>query len=560
MRKSKFLLNLIAATAIGLSVFGCDSADSGAIGDTTDVVAANDSTAQLQALREYLVVGERGFVVSPISLNLGPNQSTPSAAPGEVIAGGSGDADGNRALLFEIFGINNVPVPNFNLTAPGGEQGGPNSPDVGDDFGNSGSAGYHGVYVDPTNKYVIGVARSLNRGTAFETSSDVTGAQVQIFSLQAEVPFDEEFPPNIIFGGVLDPTPIQVFPPDQGLFVSGAWSNDARNFYIGIESAVRSYAIDGNSAQLTGLQVVPFQPGGAAVNNPVKLLIPPNDAFVYALDNANNQITRYAREADGTLTLLGQTTTVADPRGATIDRTGTYMYVIGRSSALLAGYRIEASGDLTPIEVFAGLGPIAAPLGVPLGDIDASPTNNRAFLGTYAGVLGAYDIDAATGLLSPVGQPGNLLGGARNLANVEVDPTGQFVVTAQEHDFTELQSFVTTANGFAVPEDPIFANLTDPNDDASNAYSLTGPQADANGNTVFALPQNSSGAFAGDVQGWRISADGSVRAIDSESAVNPYGLDFYQLIVTPPTPNNDELGDVSGTGPDAAPDDPNANP
>jgi lactonase family protein with 7-bladed beta-propeller len=556
MRKSRFLLSLIAATAIGLSVFGCDSADSGSIGDTTDLIAANDSSAQTQSLREYLVVGERGYLVSPISTEFLATQTAPAAAPGEVIAVGSGDAVSRQALLYEIFGINNVPLPNFNLTTPGGAGTDPNMPEVGEEFGNAGSAGYHGVYVDPTNKYVIGVSRSLNRGTALEPNSDVTNAQMQIFSFQPAAPFDQQFPPDIGFGGVLDPTPIQIFPPNQGLFVSGAWSNDAKNFYLGINEGVRAYAIDGNSGQLgQPVQVLPFGAGGTAVNNPVKLIVPPSDAFVYAIDNANNQITRYARGDDGTLTLLGQTPTVADPRGATVDRTGTYMYVIGRSSALLAAYRIEASGELTPIEPFAGLGAVPAPLGAPLGDVDANPINDRIFVGTYAGVLQGYNIDLATGTLSPAGAAGSLLAGSRNIANVEVDPTGQFVVTAQEHDFTELQSFVTNANGFAVPEDPIFANLIAPNTEASEVYSLV-PQTDANGNTVFALPQPSGNAFEGDIEGWRINSDGSVRAIVADAAVNPYGIDFYQLVVTPPVPNNSDVGDVAGTGPDAAPDPP----
>ena len=53
-------------------------------------------------------------------------------------------------------------------------------------------------------------------------------------------------------------------------------------------------------------------------------------------------------------------------------------------------------------------------------------------------------------------------------------PPGRFVVTAQEHDFEELQPFVTAANGFPVPEDNVFANLTAPNDGAL-ATSVVSP-------------------------------------------------------------------------------------
>mgnify|MGYP000132605761 CR=1 FL=1 len=109
---------------------------------------------------------------------------------------------------------------------------------------------------------------------------------------------------------------------------------------------------------------------------------------------------------------------------------------------LLAGYRIEANGDLTPVEVFAGFGPIAFPFGFPLGDIDANPQNDTVYLGSYLGALGGYAIDMATGQLSAIGTSGFLLNGSRNMTNVEVDPTGRFVVTAQEADFEELVDWV----------------------------------------------------------------------------------------------------------------------
>ena len=559
MRKSRFLLNLIAATAIGLSVFGCDSADSGSIGDTTDIIAANNNNGSVQALREYLVIGQRGLDSAPITLNVQAPQQVPTNTPGEVIAGGTGDADVDRAQLFEIFGINNVPQPGFNLLQPGGTSNNPNVPETGDATGNSGTSGYHGVYVDPTGKFMIGVSRAKNQGTAFDASNDITNAQVQIFAFEIEESLEDVFPPNVVFGTVFDPTPIQVFPPNQGLFVSGAWSNDAKNFYLGMADnfsgeAVRVYSIDGNFGRLTGEQVVPFQAGPNGFNNPMKILIPPSDAFVYAVDNANNQITRYSRNpADGTLTLLGQTPTVADARGATIDRTGTYMYVVGRASGLLAGYRIEAEGDLTPIEVFDGFGPIAFPFGFPLGDIDANPQNDTIFMGSYLGALGGYSIDMATGQLTAGGNSGFLLSGSRNMTNVEVDPTGRFVVTAQEADFEELQPYVTAANGFQFPENNVFANLTPPNDSAANFFSPTAQQ-DSNGNTVFILPQQAANAFMGDVQHFRISADNSVRAEGAVDSINPYGLDFLQLVITPPAPAsvNDGGDPGDGTG-DATP-------
>src|SRR5690606_34338811 len=116
-----------------------------------------------------------------------------------------------------------------------------------------------------------------------------------------------------------------------------------------------------------------------------------------------------------------------------------------------------------------------------------NPQSDQVYLGFYSGILQGYNVDVATGLLSAAGQAGSTLAGSRNTANVEVEPTGRFVMTVQEHDYEELQNYVTLANGFQFPEDPIFANLLAPgNENAGGTYSLN-PQTDANGRTVFAL-------------------------------------------------------------------------
>lgn len=554
MRKNRFLLNLIAATAIGMSVFGCDSSSSGGIADTTDISQnGNQQAAERRNLREYLVLGQRGLS-TPFAVNLGPGQSAPGNPPGDIIAGGTGDdvVDDGRAQLYEIFGIANVPQPNANLLGPGGDSTDPNVPEAGEDAGNAGTTGFHGIYADPGGTYVIGVSRAKNRGGAGDTLGGVTGAQMQIFQMDIEEPLDQAFPPNIVFGTTFDPLPIQVFAPNQGLFVSGAWSPNGLNFYLGISQSVRVNSIDRATGRIDGQQVLPFPAGPSGTNNPVKLLATDDGQFLYGIDNANNQIIRYGRDAtDGTLTNLGSTPTVTDPRGATIDRSGNFMYVVGRSSGLLGGFRIEADGSLTPIEVFAGFGNIAIAFGIPLGDIDANPQTDQVFLGTYSGALQGYNVDVATGQLSISGAGGLTLGNARNTTNVEVEPTGRFVFTVQEHDFEELQDYVTAANGFAVPEDEIFANLiTGTNETAAGTFSLT-PQADANGRTVFALPQTIANAFQGDLEVFRINANGSVRAEARVAADNPYGLDFFQRVIIPPAgvPDDGSQGDVPAPDP-----------
>ena len=83
MRKSRFLLNLIAATAIGLSVFGCDSSSTEAVQGVSDLtVGAGSNNGQIaterQNLREYMIVGERG--IETFQPNYGNNQGDPADA------------------------------------------------------------------------------------------------------------------------------------------------------------------------------------------------------------------------------------------------------------------------------------------------------------------------------------------------------------------------------------------------------------------------------------------------------------------------------------------------
>ena len=114
----------------------------------------------------------------------------------------------------------------------------------------------------------------------------MTNTQMQIFSLQIEQSLEEVFPPNIIFGGVLDPTSHSDFLHRirENLFpVPGATM--PRTSILAFKRGFSVYSIDGNTGRLTGLQVVPFQAGGTAVNNPAKILVPPTGAFVYAIDN-----------------------------------------------------------------------------------------------------------------------------------------------------------------------------------------------------------------------------------------------------------------------------------
>jgi hypothetical protein len=261
-----------------------------------------------------------------------------------------------------------------------------------------------------------------------------------------------------------------------------------------------------------------------------------NGGTVYALDNANGNILTYSRNvADGFLTLTAVTPTVSDPRGFTLDRSGNFMYVVGRTSGAMAGYQVADDGTLTPFDLFPeiGLGPIPFPFGVDLGDVAANPQGDNLFLAEYDnGLIQAYTINAQTGALVVSGGAEGMLNGDGNIGNIEVEPTGRFVVSAHEHTFESLEDSADT--------DLVFANIDSGSNGAGgSAFSAT-PQTDADGNVVYVLPdQDNNGGpiFTGSVQISRIlppgGADG-LRAEERVEAENPFGLNFFQKVLQAP--------------------------
>lgn len=540
MRKNRFLLSLIAATALSLSVIGCDSSSSGGIADTTDVSVpgSDDSANERRNLREYLVIGQRGQsgVLAP---EFGAGQGAPAGVTTPVSAApGDGNPGTAPALLYEIGGIADQPRPNANLLSPGLGGTAPATPES--TLLTDGSSGFHQVYASPTGSYVIGMSRSKDRGFL---NDEVGGADMVIFSMDFS-PADVTFPPEVNFGPTADGISIQTFAPDQGEFVSGAWSSDARQFYAAVSQAILVYSVDGTVGALDVIQTLPFPASGvagAAVNNAMKLLVSPDGNTIYAVDNANAQLLTYSRDAsDGSLTQVATSNIVSDPRGATLDRSGKFMYIVGRASGQLAGYSVNSNGSLTPIDVFPeqGIGPIPFPMSVPLGDIAANPQRDQLALSTYRGVVQVYTMDPATGALVASGRSTSPLGNSRNSTNVEFEPTGRFVLVAHEHDFDAFQPYVNPANGWPFSEASVFANLDTATNGAGGQPLSAVPNFDSLGRIVYVLPTNNP--FTGNVHLFRIQDDGSVRPEQTVEVENPYGLTFFQRVIAPPAVDSDE--------------------
>ena len=119
MRKSRFLISLIATTAIGLSVVGCGGSSSeGAIRDTSDISIPN-SNGPNRNLREYLLIGQRGLEI-PVA-KWGTGASLPTAPTGREAGVSPKDAVGiEGGLMYELLGIASVPTPDLHFVGPGG--------------------------------------------------------------------------------------------------------------------------------------------------------------------------------------------------------------------------------------------------------------------------------------------------------------------------------------------------------------------------------------------------------------------------------------------------------
>ncbi len=528
MRKSRFLINLIATTAIGLSVVGCGGSSSeGAIRDTSDISIPN-SNGPNRNLREYLLIGQRGLEI-PVA-KWGTGASLPTAPTGREAGVSPKDAVGiEGGLMYELLGIASVPTPDLQFVAPGGASLTPQATEPVVNI-----TGFHQMYPSPSGKYIIGMSRAKDNLPGVDGS---VRARVQVFHIDVP-PTDVVFPPEPSFGGPATAgASIFDFSPDQGEFVSGAWSRSGTYFYFSLNEKIYKSSFSDNigalSISLTGGASFPAGTGTAA-NNAVQLLASQDGGFLFALDNLNGTIITYSIDAaTGDLTEVNTLATVADPRGFALDRTGNFLYVAGRSSQQLAGYRVVA-GALTAIELFpaAGIGAIPFTYGEPLGDVATSPASNQLFLGAYSGTVSGFVIDQTTGALVDGRVPEGPLGGARNLANLEVEPSGRFLITAFEHDFDTFQNFVTPANGFGIDESDVFANTNSLTNTA--LLTVASPQLDSNGRVAYLFPTTLGGAFTGSVQSNRIGADANVTVENAISVENPYGLAFFQLVFTPP--------------------------
>jgi len=129
-----------------------------------------------------------------------------------------------------------------------------------------------------------------------------------------------------------------------------AFAPDASYAYVVNEfaSSVTAYAYDAAAGVLTqGDTVSALPPGFKGDNTGADIHVSVDGAYVYASMRGDDSLAVFAAGGDGSLTYQTNIPTEPRPRDFGLDPFGNFLYAAGQDSGLLAGYTIEADGNLT---------------------------------------------------------------------------------------------------------------------------------------------------------------------------------------------------------------------
>lgn len=190
---------------------------------------------------------------------------------------------------------------------------------------------------------------------------------------------------------------------------------------------ISGFALDDATGNLTPLGGSPFDPSAPVLH----VTSDPQGRFLFAVngDGVTNLDTLSIYEIDGTtgnLTPIASNPTVAtgtDPWCAAVDPTGQFVYV--RCDGSISSYQLNStSGLLTPLAT--------VPTAGGSGDLVMHPSGKYLFtVGRTSDRLEVFDLDAATGALTPEGGPYVLPSGTGPLG-LALSNTGEYLFTKGE--------------------------------------------------------------------------------------------------------------------------------
>ncbi len=160
---------------------------------------------------------------------------------------------------------------------------------------------------------------------------------------------------------------------------------------------------------------------------PYSLAVDPSGRFVYAANSADNTVSQYVIDlSTGALAPNSPATmpTGIRPNWLTIDSLGRFLYTANTADCTISIFRIDQTSGALNATVPATVPVLASPSGCSKGAVGLVVDPKGNFLYAVGERVEAFAVDAATGLLSPVGPM--LPVGAVNRAPA-IDPSGTFL-------------------------------------------------------------------------------------------------------------------------------------
>jgi 6-phosphogluconolactonase (cycloisomerase 2 family) len=199
--------------------------------------------------------------------------------------------------------------------------------------------------------------------------------------------------------------------------------DDLDNIYI--------FTINPNTgalAPIAGSPVIQSAVGGKSVTS---IAFETTGRFAYAVNNAGSVSAFSINAANGALTPIASSPFPAgtSPFVMAVDPAGPFAYVANAGDNTVSAYTIDGTtGALTPVAGSPFATGTSATNGVSPRSVTVDPTGQFVYTANQGGDVSAYSINGATGALSAV--PGSPFAAGSQPVSVAVDTRGQFAYVA----------------------------------------------------------------------------------------------------------------------------------
>jgi 6-phosphogluconolactonase (cycloisomerase 2 family) len=165
----------------------------------------------------------------------------------------------------------------------------------------------------------------------------------------------------------------------------------------------------------------------ATGHNPASITIDPSHKYAYVTNTADDTISQYVIQSDGTLAPNSPATVATGngPWALAVSPSGNFVYVVNSTDATISLFNVNSSGALSP----AAAGPFGT--GNTPWNVTLSPDGKYAYVANHGNAppggqtMSQYAIDASTGVLTPL-NPATVTTAFPYPTGVAVDPTSAY--------------------------------------------------------------------------------------------------------------------------------------